>query len=283
MLLGIILILASSVAYNGSVVLLAVAARRHPGVSSLSVGKQGSGILGIALDVAGWVLEMFALALIPLTLARVLSVAGLGVLLLLTSWALKEPVGRGKIFGVVLIALGVVAVGFAPPRFGGASPTTWEWAVLLAITGPVVALPYALRAARVSGGFALGATASGMAYALSGIFTKDAADYLHAGISTILNNGAVFLPLALLGLGIAGSGFLAFDAQLKALRHVQASVVAPIVLALHTVVPIAAAPFLFDEAWPASPGLRILLASGILLTLIGTLVLSATSSERISP
>src|SRR5436853_124898 len=79
------------------------------------------------------ILEIAALALIPMTLARILSVAGLGVLLVLARWALKEPLGPRETFGVGLVALGIVAASFAPPRLSAAPPTLEEWVMLLAI------------------------------------------------------------------------------------------------------------------------------------------------------
>src|SRR5215212_11409130 len=126
MLLGVILILASTFAYNGAVVLLAAEMRRQrPEGSSrlIAVSRRGPGLFAIFLNVEGGVLEIAALAFIPLTLARILSVAGLGVLLVLARWALKEPLGRRETLGVVLVALGIVAASFAPPRLSAVPPT----------------------------------------------------------------------------------------------------------------------------------------------------------------
>ena len=272
MLIGILLILASAVAYNGSAVLLAAAARRHTGNLALvvAVSKRAQGLLAIFLSILGGVLEIAALALIPLTLARILSVAGLGVLLVLTRWALKEPLGRREISGVSLIALGIAAASFAPPRLSAAPPTLEEWVMLLAILGPGVMLPYVLRTLHRVVGPPLGATASGLAYALSGIFSKGIADIVLSGWA---------LSLALLTTGAIATSLLGFIIELDALKHGRASIVVPIVLALHTVVPIACAPLLFDEAWPAGLLPHTLLGGGILFALLGTLVLSSSSSH----
>ena len=272
MLAGILLILASAVAYNGSAVLLAAAARRHTGDSALvvAVSKRAQGLFAIFLSILGGVLEIAALALIPMTLARILSVAGLGVLLVLARWALKEPLGRREISGVSLVALGIVAASFAPPRLSAAPPTLEEWVMLLAILGPGAMLPYALRIFHRAVGSPLGAAASGLAYALSGIFSK--------GIADIFLSGAA-LPLALLTTGAVATSLLGFVIELDALKHGRASIVVPIVLALHTVVPIACAPFFFDEAWPAGLLPQALLSGGILFTLLGAFVLSSSSSH----
>jgi hypothetical protein len=270
--LGVFLILVSTLAYNGSVVLLAAEARRQPGGSSLlvAVGRRAPGLLAILLNLLGWVLEIAALALISLTLVRILSVAGLGILLWMARWALKEPLGLREFLGVGLVALGIAAVSFAPPSLGSTPPTLKEWMVIVVILGPAVLLPYALRVLRRPVGPNLGAVASGLAYALNGILSKGISESVAVGLT---------LPLALLLGGATLTGLLGFAVELDALKHGRASVVASIVLALHTVVPIACAPFVFDESWPAGPLLQVLLSAGIFLTLLGTLVLSSSSSH----
>jgi drug/metabolite transporter (DMT)-like permease len=249
MLAGVILIIASTLAYNGSVVLLAVASR---------TSRESDASL-------------------------IISAAGLGFLLLLTSLALKEPLGRAKLAGMVLMALGLAAVAVFPPGYGGASPAGWEWAVLVVVSGSIIALPYALRTRGAS--YLLLSVSSGVAYALTGIFTKGLVDAApsHPSVSAIESvfTSGSFPALALLGLGLIASSVAAFDAQLRALRRLQASVAAPVILALHTVVPIAAAPLLFQEAWPAGLVPHLLLGGGILLTLTGTLALSATSRRSL--
>jgi hypothetical protein len=272
MLAGILLILASAVAYNGSAVLLAVAARRYTGSSALvvAVSKRVQGLFAIFLSILGGVLEIAALTLIPMTLARILSVAGLGVLLVLARWALKEHLGRREISGVGFVALGIVAASFAPPHLSAAPPTLEEWVMLLIILGPGAMLPYVLRIFHRAVGSPLGAATSGLAYALSGIFSKGIADIFLSGRA---------LPLALLTAGAIATSLLGFVIELDALKHGKASTVVPIVLALHTVVPIVCAPFFFDEAWPAGLLPQALLSGGILFTLLGALVLSSSSSH----
>ncbi|MCL6437821.1 MAG: hypothetical protein K6T51_04350 [Rubrobacteraceae bacterium] len=288
LLLGIALALASTFAYNGSAVLLAVAARRRSRGKPLvlEAGRDTSGVGGVLLDASGWVLEAAALALIPLTLVRVLSSAGLGMLLALSGRMLGEPLGRTKLTGAALVGVGVVAVGISPPRYGGAAPAAWEWGVMVALVVPVALCYYVLRAlGQPQASRLFGAVFAGVAFATSGIFTKGAVDLFSSGAPLFSASPdhprGLALPLALLGAGMLASGVLAFEAQMKSLRHVHASVVTPVVLALHTVIPIAAAPFLFDERWPSSPLLQAVLGLGVFLTLLGTLVLSADGSKEL--
>ncbi|HET7479590.1 MAG TPA: hypothetical protein VFJ72_08770 [Rubrobacteraceae bacterium] len=273
MLLGVALILASTFAYNGSAVLLATETRRHAGDSALllAVGRQASGAFAISMNLLGWALEVAALTLIPLTLARVLNAAGLVVLLGMTRWALKESFGRREALGVGLVALGIVAVGYAPPDTGNSSPGFPQYVLLFALLAPGILAPGALRLLRRSPGAALTATAAGLAYAMSGILNKSVAHDLH--VSKIPS-------LALLMLCIVALGLWGFATELNALRDGRVSVVVPIVLALHTVVPIVFAPFLFGESWPTELFARVILGGGIALTILGTLALTGSGNRE---
>lgn len=272
MLLGVLLVLASTAAYNGSAVLFATAARQSPGTSTLlvAVSRRVPGLLAISLSVLGWVLEIAALTMVSLTLARILNVAGLGILLGLARWVLEESLGRREVLGVALISLGTAAAILAPPRLESTPPSLAEWALLVSILTPAILLPYAFRILRQPVGAVLGATASGLAYGLSGIFNKGVAEAFQS---------ASLLPLALLTTGTVAFGLLSFATELRALREGYASIVVPVVLAIHTVVPIICAPLLFGEAWPTSPLQQVLLGGGILLALLGTLVLARSSGD----
>ena len=268
-MIGVILVLASTLAYNGSAVLLAAEARRQEEgkVLFVAVGKRLRGASAIALNLVGWVLEVSALTLVPLTLARILNTAGLAFLLGLTRLTLKETLGRREVLGVAFVGLGIIAVGFAPPHRGSYNPGVLEWILLFAVLGPGILLPVVLKLLSRSVGPLLGATAGGLAYALSGILNKEVADvFRSAGIVSIV---------LIVGV-IAGLGFWGFVVELDALKSGRASVVVPIVMALHTVVPIVVAPLLFGEVWPAGLFLRLLLGGGIALTIIGTVVLSSS-------
>ena len=272
MILGIALILASTVVYNGSVVMLAAVARRQPGNSNLvlAVSRRASGLSAIMLNLLGWSLEVSALVFIPLTLARILSVAGVGVLLGLARWALKEPLGIKELEGSGLIVLGVAAVGLELPHFGTSSPTPEDWILILATLGPWVALPYLLRNLRHSTVSTWWAISSGLAYALSGLFTKALADALS------LESAQALVPLAI---GVTAAGFLGFVTELEALRLGNASVTVPVILALQAVLPIVCAPLLFGETWPSGVLPGLLLGGGILLAVGGAIVLSGSSGR----
>lgn len=272
MITGVLLVLVSTFAYNGSAVLLAAETRRQTGDSNLLLAlvRRAPGLFAVFLNILGWVLEVAALTLVPLTLVRILNVAGIGLLLALTRLYLKEPIGRREILGAGLISLGIVATSLSPPRMGGARPGLEVWVLLLLILAPGVLLPYAMRLLHRPIGPIVGAAAAGLAYALSGVLNK--------GIAYALQPVDV-LPLALFATAVAVLGLLGFDMELAALRVGYASVVVPVVLALHTVVPVLCAPLLFGEAWPAGLLARVLLGGGIVLSVLGIFVLAGSSSH----
>lgn len=131
-------------------------------------------------------------------------------------------------------------------------------------------LPYALKALRRPVGAALGGTAAGLAYALSGILSKGVADAVRP---------LDMLPLALLAVGTLIFGLLSVAVELEALQTGYASVVVPVVLTIHTVIPIACAPLLFGEAWPDGLLPHALLGGGIFFALLGTIALSSSSAR----
>ncbi len=267
-LLGIMLILAATTVYNGAVVLRSAVVRRNAGGRTAlgAVSRGLSGPVSIALTGLGWTLEFAALIFIPLTLARVLSVAGLGVLAGLARWTLNEPLGRREVAAMLATAAGIAAVSIASPQAGTGQPAGQQWLLLLLILGPGVLLLYAIRTLRHPLKIAFGSAAAGLAYAMSGIFTKGAADALTSGM---------VIPLALLAAAVVIAGLVGFLIELAALRDGAVSVVAPIVLAIHTLVPIVVAPIFFHEVWPAGLLLRALLIGGLLLTLGGTMILAS--------
>lgn len=274
-MIGVVLILASTFAYNGSAVFLSVAMRRKPKGSDqlVALGQSRSGVYGVASNLLGWVLEVFALTMLPLTLARILNVSGLAFLLGLTRLVLKERIGRREIFGTLLIAVGIVTASFESPHFSNVQPSFGQWTVLFAIMLPGIAFPYVLRIFRKKARAIPAATSAGLAYAFTGILNKGAAHAL---------DPFAFSSLAIFTACIAVIGVVGFYTELTALGSGSASVVVPIVLALHTVVPVICAPVLFGEVWPASILLRVLLGGGIMLATGGIVVLAGSSSGILS-
>jgi hypothetical protein len=268
MSIGVIIMLIASGLYNSAPIFLRLATRALPRRSGAALVRAAltsrPGVAGLALNLTGWALEVVALTMLPFTLARILFATGLG-LLLLARRTLHEPLAQREVLGALAFLAGMVAVVIAAPARSATSPTLVQWLVLLVLLVPILLWPHALRLThRAAGAMAL-ALAAGVAYAMSALFSKELANLLH-------HPQALPLLLALLGAGSCAA--LGFLGELGALQRGEASVVTPVYRALQTVIPIACAPLVFGERWPAAAGAQGLLAGGILLTLVGIVIVS---------
>jgi hypothetical protein len=267
--LGVLIMLIASALYNSAPIFLRIATRALPARTGAALVRavltQKTGLLGLALSLLGWGLSVVALTILPFTLARVLFATGLGLLLLLCRRTLREPLRQREVLGAAAFLLGMVAVVVAAPARSTISPSPVQWLLLLVLLVPLLLLPSALRQTHHAVGATVLATSAGMGYALSALFSKELANLLHH---------AQALPLLLALAGAAACAGLGFVDELGGLERGEAAVVAPIYLALQTVIPIVCAPLLFREQWPAAAGYQGLLAGGILLTLVGIVIVS---------
>lgn len=274
MVLGVILILLSSAAQNGSAVLLAIAARSNSDRTGPSlivdVARRWQGFAGMALNTIGWILELAALTYITLTLDRIIVTAGFGLVIALSHYFLKEPVGWRELAGAALIAVGIVAVGVMPVGRSNASPTIIGWLVIVAVLVPTVLAPSAMRLVRIKPAALVCAASAGFAYALTGMFTK--------GLSDMLSLKDILSLLGLLaGVGIVDT--LGFTNELFALKQERASAAVPMIAALREIVPIIMAPFFFAESWPPILWKQLIMGFGILLNVVGVIILSRSPAN----
>jgi drug/metabolite transporter (DMT)-like permease len=275
MLLGAILMVCSAVVYDGAVVLLAVAARGEAegrGGSPLATARRPPALLAQGLNLAAWGLEVLGLTRLPLTLARVLGAVGQVVLLAFARLVLAEPVGRREVAGALAVCAGIVAVGVAPPSAGHPEPAI-RWLPVLTVLGPPALGPAVRRRQGRPVRSTVAAVGAGIAYALSGLFTKQLADELSTHRP---------LPLLLALAGTALFGLVGSLNEIEALAKGRATAVAPIGAALQLVLPIACAPVLFGETWPSGNLARGMTAIGVVLATAGAATLAGVTSEEIA-
>lgn len=131
--------------------------------------------------------------------------------------------------------------------------------------GPLVLAPYLLRAARRPSGTIALAVSAGSAYAVSALCSKALANGLASEQYLV----------ALVALTMAAiCALLGFAGELGALHRGEAAAVTPVYRALQILTPIACAPLLFGERWPADAGARGLLAAGLAATIFGVVLVS---------
>jgi drug/metabolite transporter (DMT)-like permease len=225
---------------------------------------------------AGWGLELTALARAPVALVFPTAAAGVAVVGLLSARWFGERLSRGEWAGVVVtligVALGAASAGEAPPG----PDRTNVLALAAAASALLVLSAAALLLGR--GGRArelIPSGASGLLYAGSGLLTKALGVALDESAGLAAEAGL----LALIVLFAAGGAF----ALQVAVQRGRATVAAAWSTAISSLLPGLLAGPVFGEAWPAGAqgsaraGSVVALAVGFLLLLGGPRREGATS------
>lgn len=221
-------------------------------------------LLGTAVAVLGWPLQLLALSLAPVTVVQPMLAVGLLLLLGVGSRVLGERVGAREWAAATAVIAGVVLLGVAGPEHTDRTPGFAALGATAAVLLCLVAWPYARRARPGPWALILGA---GSAFALSALTSKL--------LTVELTRGRALAALgwALATAACAGVGFLT---DMTALQRFDATRVAPPMFVLEMALPVALAPLLFDERWGATPGGGAVLVVGLLLVLCGGGVLGAS-------
>ncbi len=275
MVLGILSMLVATIAYNVSIILLALAARsesKSQDRKSLTthVAVRGTGAWSIVLGIVGWVFELVALTRISVTLARVIYAAGFGVMLVLARWRLGEKPKRNEAIGITAIAVGIVAVSTTIPSVSKTNPGLLGWVVLTIIIAPTIFLPDIVQTFRKAPAAYLSAIGAGLGYSASNLYTK--------GVSDVLSLSSL-VPFALLAIGAGVTSLVAFTDQIRALQSGRATAIVPLVAGLQSIIPIIVASLFFGEKWPVTLGGQFMLGGGIALTTIGMVLLAYSSAQ----
>jgi len=267
---GLALAFTTAILYAAAVGLQALEAREAPEEQHLRIAllrrlvRRPRWLIGTGLALCGWAAQVGALLLIPLTLVEPALAMSLVVLLGVGARVLGERVGRREILSVAAMTVGIGMLAWAAPardtdHAGGAGVIS-----AIAVLGVIALVPYALARAGRSAGLLI-AVGAGAAYACDGLATKFFSDDFATSAWIGLIGWGVVMGLA------AAVGTLS---EMSALQRRPATQVAPIVLALTTLVPVALAPVLADETWSADPWLRVALGASILLIVGGASVLA---------
>jgi hypothetical protein len=263
---GIALGAAAACCFDGAVALQAAEARAMP---SAAVGAgmlrgllaRPRWLAATALAIAGWPLQIAALALAPLTVVQPSLALGLVLLLVLGVRMLGEPVRARDVAAVAAIAAGLGLLAWVAPDDTRVHAGPVTLAAVLGGLSLVAILPWVARR-RIPGGALV--LAAGCGYAVSGIATKLLADAL--GDGTVAS-------IAGWGLGTAAIAGLALVDEMGALQRVGAARVAAGAFALQTALPVICAPLLTGERW-SRPGVIV---TGLALVVGAALTLGAAA------
>ena len=273
MLFGLLLCMAAAIGYNAGAVLQ-------------SSGAYGSGddrlmepslfvrllrsrvwVIGVVLNIAGWGFQVWALTAASLTFVQ--PALGTGVLFLLAfAWLVldQEPTLRDVVSAVTL-TFGIGLLSRAAPRVQTGTGSVRAWIVAGVVLAAGALAPLVLRAAKRVPGPQWLAVSVGFAFALTGLSSE------------VVSRGIEARRPALVGVSVAVTatfGAIGFLTETSALVTGAVTPVIAIMTAVDTVIPVALAPFLFNEHWPHSSGRVAALAAGLVLAIGGAVSLAAS-------
>lgn len=273
-LAGLVAAFATAVLYASAVALQALEARKVPREHSLRPSlltrllRRPLWLLGTALAALGWAAQVGALLLIPLTLVEPTLAVSLVVLLGFGVRVLGERVGRREVVSVVAVTAGIGLLAWAAPARDPQHVVGARLAVSIGVLALIALVPYAVSRAGRSPGTLI-AVGAGVAYAVDGLATKFFSDDF---------SGRAWLGLILWFAAMLGAAAVGTLSEMSALQIRPATKVAPIVLALTTLIPVALAPALAGETWSSSAWAQAGLVAAIVLIVGGATSLARSTA-----
>jgi drug/metabolite transporter (DMT)-like permease len=262
--LGVLCAAGAAACYDGAVAWQALEARQVPRGTRwllLQLASRPRWLAATALAALGWPLQLAALALAPLTLVQPALASGLVVLLILGAVVLHERVGRTEIAAAAAIIAGVAVLAWAAPQRETTPGGTLALTLSLGVPAAIALLPVVFRS---SG--RLTTVAAGCAFACSGLTSKLVSDALARGdIPAVVAWTAATAAIVLVGV----------SDDMSALQRLPATRVAPAILAIEVVLPVALAPLAAGESWASTPGGGAAIVAGLAIVMAGTIPLAA--------
>jgi drug/metabolite transporter (DMT)-like permease len=265
LLLGVLAAAIASSLFNGGIAVQALDARDAPLDAHLRpsllvrLARRPRWLAGTALTVLGWPFQVGAFALAPVALVQPALAVGVLVLLVAGKRLLHEPIERRDVLAVAGILAGVAGLALVVPGQHDAQAHGAALALALGGLAAASAVPYVLALARAELA-EVTMLAAGLGYSGGAIAS--------ALVERALSGGH------LVHAALWGGATLAFDAvamlsEMSALGRRPAVQVAPAVLVVQTVVPVALAPLVFHERLPGGVDGAILVACLALVVVAG--------------
>ncbi|MBM6405430.1 hypothetical protein JQN72_14385 [Phycicoccus sp. CSK15P-2] len=275
MLPGLVGAFGAAVAYGLGSVLQAVAARSTPTVDGLDprlmlrLAASWRYLLGVGLDVVGFVLSIAAVRTLPLFVVQAVVASFLAITAVVGAVVLKMRLRRSDRVGLVVVVAGLVLVGLSAAEDRAVDVVrAEEWGVLVAtVVLALVAVPLA-RLSGAAGAAALGAVA-GLAFGLTSVAARMlpgslAPDALLGSLEVLLESPATY------ALGLAGAlALLTYSTALQRGTVTQAT--APLVVG-ETVLPAVVGLVLLGDrpregwGWVAVAGFVLAVAGAVSLS-----------------
>ena len=272
--IGIALALSASIASAFALVLQAQEARGTAGELAGRIAllrllmRRRRWLLGTALLVLAWPLQIVSLSFAPLTVVQPVLATFQLILVAIARFQLKCAIGVREWLGALAVTAGVTLVILAAPHRTVAHPAALRVAVPLALVGIAALGIFAVGRRRPSRGL-LVAAAAGLGYAWVDFTDKLVSNAFSAGDTT----AAIVWLLA-----VGGFGALAFIEENTALQRHPAVQVAPVIGAIQEPLPVLMALAAGLEAWTGGVIRLAGLAAGLALAGLGASVLARSAA-----
>ncbi len=260
---------AAAVAYGVASVLQSVAASRTPATGRLDarglagVIAQLPYVIGLALDLVGFVFSVVALHTLPLFLVQSLIAGSVGVTAVVAVLFLRARLRVAEVVALSAVVLGLVLLAVAAqPGHARALSRVGEWALLASVAALAAGAAGAVRLPRATAAVALAAIA-GAAFGGVGIAARSLA-FPHPLWRVV----AVPSAWALAAFGVIGTLVFA-----SALQRGTVTAVSAVMFAVETVVPSFVGLAVLGDATRPGTGPALALA-GVVLTLGGAIGLA---------
>jgi drug/metabolite transporter (DMT)-like permease len=270
LLIGIAFAAAASTLYSLGIAVQALDARDAEHEHELKISllrhlvKQARWLLGTGMTIVGWPLQILALAYAPLVVVQPALASGLLVLLAAGERLLGERPGRRELLSVAAIVAGVGGIAALAPSHSTSHVHGVGVYLVLTLLGAAAFTPFVLQLVgrTIANATMIGA---GLAFAWSGLvnqFVADAASNGHWGTAISWAAGAAVA--ALVGL----------TCEMSALQRRPAILVAPVVFAVQTLIPVLLAPLVVHASFLDSPLSGVPLLGCLMVLLVGAAVIA---------
>ena len=265
LLIGIALAAGASTLYSLGIAVQALDARNVARAYTLRISLLGQlmrrmrWLFGTGMTALGWPLQIIALTYAPLVVVQPALALGLVVLLAAGERLLGERPGRRERLSVAAIVAGVAGIAALAPRATTHHVHGIGLVIVLTLLGAAAASPFLLQLAgrRIANATMIGA---GLGFAWSGLvnqFVADAAQHGH------------WVTALLWAVGAAAAAVVGLTCEMSALQRRPAILVAPVVFAVQTVVPVLLAPLVVHASFLDSPLSGVPLLGCLLVLLAG--------------
>ncbi|HEY6796413.1 MAG TPA: hypothetical protein VI248_17185 [Kineosporiaceae bacterium] len=276
-LVGVLGALAAAVSYGVASVLQAVAARRAAGAGGLDprllgrLAQQVPYLVGLALDLVGFVASVLALRSLPLFFVQSAIAGSVGVTAVVAVLALGARLSGRETAALAGLGVGLVLLAVtARPEHAVPLPAAGRWALLAAV---FVLVGYGVLGARMPDPLGAAALAIGAGLGFGGVGVAARTLAVPDQLWRLALDPSVW--------ALCGYGATAILLFATALQRGAVTVVSALTFAVETVMPSAlGVAFLGDRP---RPGMAPLAAAGFVVTLAGAVLLARYAEPDAGP